>query len=351
MITLQRVPVSRLLTHRDSFTRACGFAGIPVSQMWLLLPLVQRILNGIDEPRPTDTFYRAAVEQAKTGGGGGHTYEELRELALDIKQNGIREPVTGWRVGSRVELLGGHHRACIAHVLGIPTLAIKMYSLDLATEFGCSQEGVKAAYGAVRAAEKGLPAGMTYLPVLGCRSIRSGWDRLSLLYDELISLKGYTVLDAGCNDGFFGANLLLHNFSVRFLDYSAALINVAKARCEALRSVPTLAAWKGKAYFDVQSIQGFLQTNTSRYDAIIFMDVLQHIAYHSGATVALDTLSGLLKCMNERMILAPGRKDMLDDAGVTERALFERLKGYRLRYLGKDSDGSNYGREIYVVYR
>jgi hypothetical protein len=51
------------------------------------------------------------------------------------------------------------------------------------------------------------------------------------------------------------------------------------------------------------------------------------------------------------MIFSPGRKDMLDKAGVTEREMFARMKGYRIRYLGKDTDGPGYGREIYVVYR
>jgi len=311
-------------------------AGCPISQMPTHVPIFNN---------PCADFDKSAYNliRASSVSKGGNTQKELAELYNAIKTSGRIDALKGWDLGSNTyEVWGGHHRAVIAYVLGIKEVPFVRIPFDVTVSMSVDKiKEIRKIYDVVKTKERIKP-GVSYNPFPGMKAIRNSKGRLQMIYRDIINCRGDRLLDLGCNDGYFGVGLSKHNFDVTFVDRSKVFLDVARAKMKALN--------KDAGFFHAR-IEDIIE-NISDFDVVIYMDVFYHTVIEKGISIALGHLTHLMNTTKERLIFSPGRWDKLEKAGVTQKDLFNAIRGSKAKqilYLGKDSD-DGYGREIYSIH-
>jgi len=333
--TIKLVRISRLLTNRSPFMVKLGMAGIPITQFWPHMRAVDHF-HRTDRLLPAGSAYARLCNQSahrKDGASG----EYLRELYASIKGEGIKEPLKGYYLGDDYELAGGHHRAICAHYVGLSSVPVRLLPFDPLSRIKLPQS-VSSSYGAVEAVEN-LPKGRSYNPFPGRKHIRSDL-RMRMLYRAIIDTKGTRLLDAGCNDGYFGVTLAHRAFDVTLVDKSEAYLGVVTEK---------LAALKKKAHVINATIRDLPK---EQYDVTLYTDVFYHVVIRESLKAGLEDWHKLLAMTDDRMIFGPGRWDKLEANGFTEQLMWDEAEkaGFRIRLLGFDSDQS-YGRPLFCLMR
>ena len=337
------VSIDLLLCNRYPLSRKIGFAGMPVMQMVTHVPSCERILRG--DNVSWDELGYAYIKRFTQTRVGNRSVSDLREFLSDVKRRGVQKPVTAWKLHKKYELFGGHHRVIAARLSGQDRIYIDTKPLDPISDENSLL--VHQAYWAVWQKKKlGCGIGRSYNPVPGLNSIRNGLDRLRMVYEELITVRGLSLLDLGCNDGYFGIALSHHDFSVVFVDRCVPYLGVVEAKSKTLET-------KNKRTIIFTDIGDFLKSvHLGEYNVILYTDVFYHTATEKGIEVAVADFRLALKLASERLIFAPGRWDKLVPLGFTEARMIEIVMevGRRIKYLGRDNDGSGYCRQIYSIY-
>ena len=346
------VPIENLLVNRSSLTRGLKIAGIPVYQMPTHTPAYVDYIKCPSEFRGrfgklAYNYIQEISLSAKYGGqrGGYDKLEPFENLIKDITTNGIKEPLPGWdlRTHRTIELSSGHHRAAIAYAAGFKEVPVKLKSLDPLLYIPKTKlSQIRDVYNKVPETQA-LKKGYSYNSFPGLLSIRKSLYRLGLIYADIITCNGNSLIDLGCNDGFFGISLSKHDFDVTFVDRCKVYLDVVKEKLCAL----------GR---NIRIFQGTIGHNILRKDfnpdVVIYMDVYYHTVLENGLNEANKQLQRILDCTNERLIFAPGRWDKLEKLGCTQKDLFEMLvkNSRQIKYLGHDLD-RGYHREIYSIYK
>lgn len=330
--------INKLVVNRSTLTCKFKVAGSRLVEMATHYPFFDS--DKIKE-RWGKFAYNGICEASKQG-GQRHTPENVNKLISDIEQNGVQEPIEGWLINDAefCEVFGGHHRAIIAHLLGYHQIdvTIKSFSIfdtinkeDLAT--------IKNIYRNIYRTEN-LRKGQSYNTFPGLKSIRNSQHRLEKIYKEIIACSGDTLMDLGCNDGFFGANLSVHNFKPIFVDKSKAYLDVPKAEILALNKSATFVNLSIKEYLPHMPICA----------VTLYTDVFYHTVLEEGLDAAYEQLNGIIDHTSEVLIFSPGRWDKLEAKGCTQKYVYSllRKKARQIRYLGKDND-KGYYREMYAI--
>jgi 16S rRNA G966 N2-methylase RsmD len=337
------VPIDSLLCNRYSLSRKIGFAGHPIMQMVTHVPSFERIASG--ENVTWEELGYAYIKRFTQTDVGNLTVDDLREFFSDVKRRGVQKLVTAWKLHKSYELFGGHHRVIAAKLAGQDRIYIDTKPLDPVKDEDAIL--IRQVYSMIwQQKELGLSVGRSYNPVCGLNSIRNGLDRLQIIYEELIRVRGMSLLDLGCNDGYFGIALSEHDFSVVFVDRSVSYLNVVEAKSKLLET-------NEKHTIVFADVSDFLKgVKLGEYNAILYMDVFYHTAMEKGIEAAVADFRLALNLASERLIFAPGRWDKLVPLGFTEARMIEIVMevGRRIKYLGSDGDGPGYGRQIYVIY-
>jgi hypothetical protein len=342
---VKQIDVSKLVINRSVLTRAFRMAGLPVSQMYTHLPAVE---SWLDRPKSFHRDFKTLaynnIQESPIGSTGGHqTSQKFGALVEDVQKQGIQEPLTGWALDNErtVEIHGGHHRAVIAYALGKKVVPVRLKPFRVFDTMSPKLlQSIRKVYERVPATES-LRKGWSYNPFPGMTCHRSDPWRLEAVYADIISCSGNQLVDLGCNDGYFGSTLSVHDFEVTFVDTSDAYLNVVRATMKALGlDRPVLR----------MNVDGVM-AGRSWYDVTLYTDVFYHTVLTKGTNHALKQLSNVIDRTQERLIFSPGRWDKLNRAGCTQSKVFEVLqrKAKQIRYLGRDKD-RNYGREIYSAY-
>lgn len=328
------IPVSQLLSNRSPFMVVNGLAGIPVGQLWPHAMALHHCLR-TDRPLPAQSAYTRLCgisAHCKDKGLG----VDLRKLYKSISKEGIKEPVVVYDLDGIYELVGGHHRAMCAYFLGCDVpVRFKEFDPLMRNKL---PSFVEEAYAAVEQHET-LSKGMSYNPFPGRSHIR-GAERMRLIYRAIMDTRGTHLLDAGCNDGYFGVTFGAHAFTTTFLDKSNLYLDVVRAKLKALdQGALTINA----------TIEDFQHPN---FDVVLYTDVFYHVMIRQSLDAAMNDWIKLLGMTDDRMIFSPGRWDKLETHGFTETLLWETAEtnGFRIRLLGYDSD-KNYGRPLFCLER
>jgi SAM-dependent methyltransferase len=293
------------------------------------------------------------IRNAGKGGGYGQ-FDELKGLIDSIDKLGVRLPITGWALDdmSAIEMFGGHHRAAIAAALGHVEIEIELLPLDIYHRIVSGEvqhisvaqmQKVTAAYRSVSKTES-LKPGQSYNPSPGFDPIRpTSQGRLETIYRDIISCRGDRLLDLGCNDGFFGTALAMHDFHVTFVDRSKAYLSVVHAKMQAIEKTADIQHFDIDLFFKKLSVGKF-------FDVTLYLDVFYHAVLEKGVDAAMNQLNNIIHRTRERLIISPGRWDKLEAAGCTESMVYNMLKknARQIRYLGTDND-PGYNRDIYSV--
>ncbi|HEC62404.1 MAG TPA: methyltransferase domain-containing protein [bacterium] len=321
-----RVDPRSMLYHRDPASRVTYCAGMPL-YCHKHVPTVQR-------------FFRYPDASPEMYGG----WNDIKRLVNDIKRQGIVYPVLGWKLHNKYEVFDGHCRSSIAITSGLKSVPMRLLSNNLFAVGGSRvnlDSIVKAYEGATG------KKGRSYNSFPGLVSARESWQRFNMVYEEIIDTRLNSLLDLGCNDGFFGVSLLPHDFAPTFVDNNANFCAVVEAKLATLGvEYPVIC----------QDAQTFLNKCSKRFDVVLFMDVFVHIVMADGLQKAMDVLEAALDVMDEYFIFSPGDWPRLITGGFTPEVMvdFFRSKKKRLRYLGCDQDQDRslaYGREIYSVIK
>jgi hypothetical protein len=330
----------RLRVNRSEFTLKLGLAGLPLSEMWThVLPAERYWRTGEKLPKASayDEVCKAAAHTGCEHKGG----ETLFSILYSLHKGHIREPITAFDLGDgEAEIHGGHHRAVAALVAG-QDVPVIYRDLDAIAHVRREQLYVaERAYQRVEHA-KGLASGRSYNPMPGRRPIRRGTDRLRMIYRAIVDVSGDTLLDAGCNDGYFGVALLSHAFKPTFVEQSAVYCDVVRGKLAAL----------GHGSESVYRTTIAL-ASPRRYDVVLYTDVFYHAATKLSLRSAMRDWSKLLDMTVHRMIFCPGRWDKLAAVGFSERLMMHHARrcGFRIRYLGRDSD-EGYRRPLFCLER
>ena len=325
----------RLLVNRADITLQLGLAGIQLREMWT------HVLAAESRRLPNDSGYNMVCDMSYGGGQIHKGGKQLFDLIESVKKHGIQEPVTAYELThGDAELYGGHHRA-IAALVNHCKLPVVYRSLDPMSRVPhANRNGVKTAYDAVERYED-LAAGRSYNPSYGRRPIRKGYDRLKMLYHAVIDVPGKLLLDAGCNDGYFGVALLSHGFEPIFVERSGAYCDVVRAKMQAL----------GGSADSVRNAT-IDDRPAGKFDVVLYTDVFYHTATKVSLPAAIAEWRSLMETTAYRMIFCPGRWDKLSAAGFTEKMMWETTRGagFRIRYLGRDGD-AGYRRPMFCLER
>jgi hypothetical protein len=331
----------RLRVNRSELMLKARMAGLPLREMWTHLV-------------PADRFLRTGSKLAKGSGyarvcrmseGGGQFKENgdgfLKVLA-SVQKHGVREAIVVYDLGDgEAEIYGGHHRAVAALLTGTKLPAVYRHLDPIWRVDKTRLDAARRAYKAVEnSPDERLAAGRSYNPFPGRKCIRRSSDRLRMLYRAVIDVPGDTVLDAGCNDGYFGVALSDHGFRPTFLDRSEAYLDVVRAKLEAV----------GR-----DAVVGNMSIRDSVLDSfsvVLYTDVFYHTATKESLEAGLDDWRYLMNLTDHRMIFCPGRWDRLGRVGFTEEMLWTEAQsmGFRIRYLGRDSD-PGYQRPLFCLER
>lgn len=336
------VPIKNLLVNRSSLTRGLGIAGIPLYHLPTHVPVFE---NYFSNPKFSERFGKLSynfIQEISKSGGGYSEYKDFEHL-INTVSKGIKNPLTGWNLSNKIELKDGHHRAAIAFALGIKSIPIKLWSLDSLIYLDDDKiKAIREVYNKVSKTEN-LKQGYSYNSFPGLRSIRKSLDRIELIYTDIITCRGNKLVDLGCNDGYFGINLLRHDFDVSFVDRSEAYLNVVKAKLHSLNRESKIFC---------ENINTHIFRKEFKADVVIYLDVFYHVVLEERLSTAYKYLNRILQVTNERLIFAPGRWDKLEKLGCTQKDIFDILvkNSHQIRYLGHDSD-KGYKREIYSIYK
>jgi len=332
-----RISPRRLLVNRSPFTLGIGVAGIPVDQFWTHALAARRFWKGCKR-LPNGSGYDEVCRRS-TGGGRDHqSGEQLRKLVDSLRRGEVRDAVVAYDLGDVAELYGGHHRA-IAALEAERDLPVVYRSFDPLSRVADVADAKKA-YDAVQKYEN-LSPGRSYNPFPGRRPFRKSADRMRMLYRAVIDVPGSLLLDAGCNDGYFGVTLSDHGFDPTFVDQSEAYCDVVRAKMRAL----------GKSAANVQC-STLRSASLKKYGVVLYTDVFYHAATKQSLGAAMDDWRMLMSATKRRMIFCPGRWDKLTAVGFTEKMMWDasRKAGFRIRYLGHDDD-PGYGRPLFCLER
>jgi 16S rRNA G966 N2-methylase RsmD len=265
----------------------------------------------------------------------------LFSVLNSVRKSGVREPISVYSLGrGEYEIYGGHHRAIAALLAGKLVPAV-IRSLDPMSRVEPKHlASVERAYKAVESKEK-LAKGRSYNPMPGRKPIRPSPNRLRMMYRAIIDTPGQTLLDAGCNDGYFGVALADHAFQPTFVDRSKAYCKVVDAKLRAL----------GKSN-DCVHCTTIQKAPAFRYDVVLYTDVFYHAAIKQSLDVAMVDWHKLMDATKRRMIFGPGRWDKLGQVGFTERMMWTHARrgGFRIRYIGRDMD-PGYERPMFCLER
>lgn len=333
-----RKQVKELLVNRSELTRSFGLNGLPIYQMTTHMPLMLDYLN-----RSPLRFGRVPYNNiciTSLNKKGGYTNEEsFRELLNSFKYEGIKNSIIGYELHSSIEIIGGHHRAVFVAAQDINSfIDIKLKSLDILDRKEIDFSKIYKAYDKVSDVEK-IRKGLCYNSLPGRESIRNSIDRFKMIYEEIISCKGNHIADMGCNDGYFGINLMGHAFDVLFVDKSKAYLDVVDSKLSVLE---TRAEVLNK---DIGKLEG-----ESMFDITLYIDVFYHDVLERGSKKAIERLSNLIRNTKEKFIFSPGRWDKLESNNVTALMLYDLILSLnkRIKFLGRDRDWG-YGRELYSI--
>ena len=120
-------------------------------------------------------------------------------------------------------------------------------------------------------------------------------EKLSLICKHIDSFKDLSILDVGCNAGFFSVELNKLGAFVNAIDLDKSLIEKAK-----LLESDTLK-------FHVADVEELLERNLS-FNIVLFMSVYHHLINFKGLDKARDILNKLSK-MCECLIFESGQRD------------------------------------------
>ena len=329
------VSAEQLLVNRSTFTLRMGVAGLPLTQFWTHMLAAHRVRQGEKLPSGSgyDMVCRASAHSADHIGG-----KKIKALMASVKKSGFKEDAVAYPLGQGLyELYGGHHRAVVAAVLG-KSLPLLLRCLNPLDSGSVSLSGVMTAYKKVRQVEK-LGERTTYNALRGHRSVRASIDRLRMIYRAVIDCRGHSVLDVGCNDGYFGVALGAHAFDPTFVEAVPAYCGVVRAKLSA-------ADINGKIInsdFDTFKPKG-------HYTVVLYTDVFYHTVRRKGLKKARAQFRKVCSLATERVIFAPGRWDKLLPYGYTEAMMWGDVRAMRkrIRLLGIDDD-PHYGREIFCL--
>jgi len=327
------IEIDKLLVNRSSLTLKMGIAGLPIMQMVTHIPYFDNIIkNKIDSK---DKAYNTILENSKL-----FIKKENVNLVESIKREGIKKPITGYLLNNKVEIYGGHHRAVCAYLLGIKSIPIEFKTLEVFN----NKSNIHLLHNAYTEASKteAIRVGHSYNPVPGLISVRKGVDRIKLLYEDMINCRGDELIDLGCNDGYFGIFFSQHSFKPTFVDKSSAYINIVQTKLKMLELKSDVICSQIFPYMKYQ------KTQNKHYCVALYLDVFYHTVIEQSLKIALQELESIMS-ISKKVYFAPGRWDKLK--GFSEKSLFEWVlnKNKRLRYIGKDTDGKAYEREIYCI--
>ena len=230
----QQVAIHNLLVNRSWLTSKFSVAGVSVTKMSTHYPALRDALFDPERLKANwGSYMYNDIRNASKQDGGHKTPESLIALANDIRTNGLREPLTVRSLRTKgtetlsAEIIGGHHRAVFADLLGYHSISVLPIEWNVFKKKNTSK--VVDAYSQVPKTES-LRDSQSYNPFPGFRPIRAGMDRLKMIYEEIIDCKGNRLGDIGCNDGYFGVFLSQSNFFPIFIDRSRAYLNVVEQK-------------------------------------------------------------------------------------------------------------------------
>ena len=332
----------RLRVNRSFLTVRAGLAGLPLHEMWTHMLAAERYAV-TKHKLPKCSSYDKLCTMSDSGGRAHQGGKALFAVLDSVKKHGVKEPISVYVLGQdEYEIYGGHHRA-IAALLNHKPLPFVCRSIDPVCRSPGERFGdVRRAYAEVESHER-LAKGRSYNPCPGRKAIRCGRDRLQMMYRALVDVPGTQLLDAGCNDGYFGVALSDHGFLPTFLDQSGPYLDVVKAKAKACGI---------KAKFIHGTIAAISPLSLTRFTVVLYTDVFYHAATKQSLDAALQDWRKLLRMTTHRMIFCPGRWDKLTKAGFTEELMWEEAQdaGFRVRYLGCDED-LKYQRPLFCLER
>ena len=334
---MRRAKPTQLRVNRSKFTLEHGIAGLPLPEMWTHVTAARK-LAGDGKTLPNGSAYENLCASSKSD-GVEHNARSFQKTIVSVRDKGIKNAIKAYAIGNGVyEIYGGHHRAVAALVTNrdVPISLRPFDELETA-----NVDRVRAAYAKVRMTEKLAPNG-SYNPLRGLHALRASRDRLLLMYRRAMTTPGTRVLDAGCNDGYFGVAMLQHAFDVDFVEMSAPYCDVVRAK------IKTLTRPTGHARIMNSTITK--APLDSQYDFVFYTDVLYHTVTKIGLRAGIADFVQLLKRTKRGMLFCPGRWDKLRKAGFTETRMASIVRNARcrLRLIGRDSD-LGYYRELYWI--
>lgn len=188
----------------------------------------------------------------------------LYNLYQSIKQNGVKEPIACEITGERLD---GSFRTKIAIHLGIPKLKAKLYRFNwrditenfilrklASRELSSGKDYYEFEYGYKD--WKNINAGPIY------RENASRWS------DIIPLIKGKTVLDIGCNEGYISLMAARNGFKVEGIDLEwnhLAYLN------------KLVFEWVDKKDIDAEFYEEDLMNTNRTADTILLLNVLYHI--------------------------------------------------------------------------
>ena len=333
------VAIRDVLVERNDGAILSGYAGCPVYQAYPFAVMAERILGAYQSPDDTGFFQR----HWKQLNGRDEKY---RNLMRDIVMNGILYGIEGHRLARKFEVRNGRHRVAIAYALGMKTIPVaEEMPLDPLDKPGLALTLIHNAYRQlILHGKRELdPESYSYNALRGRKSTRASIDRLRLIYENIITARGRTLLDLGCADGYFGVSLCYRAFEPTFVDRDPFWLDIVKAKLTVLDEDYPLIGKDAVEY----------SKDMPHFAVVICIDVFDQIIRKHGLDESVQFLLRLIEHSEDFTIFSPGKWPRVVGHGFDQRKMLEviRLSGKRLRYIGRDNDDREaYGRELYCIY-
>lgn len=345
---LVEVPISSIVTERSDFTIATKCAGIPPGDVWFLKHAVELAMEAGGSEN-LETFYEHvhAVSASWSPRSKREYFSTIVDIARGVREGRSFPPLIGTRLASKVELHDGHHRVCALDALGQKSVSIELSELvdPLKTAGPADLAGLRELYRKVESVTC-LPPGMTYNPFPGVEKSIRGNSRLPMVYEAIISSTGNTLVDLGCNDGYFGTSLYARWFQVTMVEKQRELFEVAQRRAQLVKGSIPIKVSNGDVIKFVNSC------SEGSYDVVLLLDVLQHVLREQGSDCGIWFFAQAMHLAADRMIFSTEWNEA-SSFGFTRRKFVELASsnGMRIEYLGRDRDPSPYGRELFALHR
>jgi len=336
---------SSVFAYRNPDSMRLGVAGIPLHELVPTSVMAARSLAGIvvDSQSLIHDFLQSHPQK-------GLIVDKLNELVMDIKSKGVLNAITGYKFTSGFEVTDGTHRTASACMLGLDKIPAINLPID---PFTVIPPAVEVAYDKARTK---LNFPNVYNPLGSYPSRRQGWNRLSIIYDEIAQLHGQNLLELGCFDGFFGTFLSTRCFDVTFVDVCDVAIDLVKAKMDYLLTnpIPGFPSQRpdSKYNFVLGDAPEWLETTDQMFDVIICTDAFYHMFGAGQADKADAILGNCLKHCCGKMLFCPGPWPALNSKGWNETRMWNVIRnhGKTIRYLGAPPDRKSYeGRELYCI--